>query len=314
MTFKVGVVGLGKIAKDQHLPVIDRHPEFELVAVVSSRESHATVPTFRTLTELIASEPAIDALALCMPPRPRFDVAYRALEAGFHLLLERPPTSTVGELEALVACAQANNRALFVSWHSRYNAAVDAAKLMLANKSITRIEVLWKEDVHFWHPGQEWIWEPGGFGVFDPGINALSLVSEIVPMPIVVTDAELTFPANKHTPVSSSIRFALPGMRDAEITAEFDWLKVGEPIWDINVETSDGSSLRLADGGTKLVVDGEVLVTGSSAAEYIGMYDRFALLLGSGKSDVDLTPLRLVADCFTQGRIVRGERLGRDVQ
>ena len=32
-----------------------------------------------------------------------------------------------------------------------------------------------------WHPGQEWIWQAGGFGVFDPGINALSIVTRILP-------------------------------------------------------------------------------------------------------------------------------------
>ena len=41
--------------------------------------------------------------------------------------------------------------------------------------------IIWKEDVHHWHPGQRWIWEPGGFGVFDPGINALSVLTEILP-------------------------------------------------------------------------------------------------------------------------------------
>ena len=44
-----------------------------------------------------------------------------------------------------------------------------------------RLLVTWKEDVRHWHPGQQWIWEAGGFGVFDPGINALSIVTKIMP-------------------------------------------------------------------------------------------------------------------------------------
>ena len=43
------------------------------------------------------------------------------------------------------------------------------------------MEILWHEDVHKWHPGQQWIWEPGGFGVFDPGINAFSIATKIFP-------------------------------------------------------------------------------------------------------------------------------------
>ena len=38
----------------------------------------------------------------------------------------------------------------------------------------------WRESVRKWHPGQEWVWEPGGFGVCDPGINAMSIFTEIM--------------------------------------------------------------------------------------------------------------------------------------
>jgi D-galactose 1-dehydrogenase len=54
--------------------------------------------------------------------------------------------------------------------------------------------VEWKEDVRQWHPGQQWIWQPGGLGVFDPGINALSIVTWMLPRPIFLTASELVFP------------------------------------------------------------------------------------------------------------------------
>ena len=50
----------------------------------------------------------------------------------------------------------------------------------LAGRTIRRVECTWKEDVRVWHPGQAWIWEPG-IGVFDPGINALSVLTRILP-------------------------------------------------------------------------------------------------------------------------------------
>jgi D-galactose 1-dehydrogenase len=43
------------------------------------------------------------------------------------------------------------------------------------------VNVIWREDVRVWHPGQDWIWQPGGLGVFDPGINALSIITHILP-------------------------------------------------------------------------------------------------------------------------------------
>jgi D-galactose 1-dehydrogenase len=52
------------------------------------------------------------------------------------------------------------------------------AKAWLAGKrQVARGRITWREDVRKWHPGQDWVFEPGGMGVFDPGINALSILT-----------------------------------------------------------------------------------------------------------------------------------------
>jgi len=303
MVYRVAVMGLGKIARDEHLPAIAKSDSFELVATVSSRGEDVGVPTFTSLAELVASSIEVDAMSLCMPPMARFDIAREALDAGFHLLLERPPTSTVGQLDALLAHAAERERVVFTAWHSRHNAAVREAANRLAGSTVRRMRIIWKEDVRFWHPGQEWIWEPGGFGVFDPGINALSLIPEILPEPVVVSDAEISIPANRSTPIAASIRFRPVSGRDADLTAEFDWLQPGEPSWDIDIETATGMTLQLSKGGAELRVDGSFVDTGD-IGEYDDIYRRFASLLTSGESDADGQPLQLVADCFTIGRRV----------
>ena len=55
MAFKLAIIGLGKIAQDQHLPVVAKNKDFELAAVVSSRGGHGDVPAFRTPAELFSS-------------------------------------------------------------------------------------------------------------------------------------------------------------------------------------------------------------------------------------------------------------------
>ena len=52
MAFKLAIIGLGKIAQDQHLPVVAKNPDFELAAVVSSRGAYKDVPTFKTAAAL----------------------------------------------------------------------------------------------------------------------------------------------------------------------------------------------------------------------------------------------------------------------
>ena len=65
---RIGLVGVGKIARDQHLPVVAKNGDFELAAVVSSRGGHGDVPDFRTPAELFSGGPPLDAVSLCMPP------------------------------------------------------------------------------------------------------------------------------------------------------------------------------------------------------------------------------------------------------
>jgi D-galactose 1-dehydrogenase len=87
--------------------------------------------------------------------------------------------------------------------------------------------ISWKEDVRQWHPGQEWVFEPGGMGVFDPGINALSILTEILPKPVHVIRAELDYPEGRQTPS----RRASPSRAGVEM--ELDWLQKGPPSWDM---------------------------------------------------------------------------------
>jgi D-galactose 1-dehydrogenase len=306
MAHRIGIIGLGKIAQDQHLPVIRANPDFELLAVSSQRGlEHEDAPhAFRDYREMLKL-PDLDAVAICTPPQVRHRIAREALEAGKHVLLEKPPTATLSELQDLRRLAEKAGRVVFTTWHSQYNRAVDEARSALQNQRIRRLLVTWKEDVRHWHPGQQWIWEPGGFGVFDPGINALSIVTKIVPQPIFVTRADLQFPSNRDAPIAADLSFK-SGDADEDLRAVFDWRQTGPQTWDIDVETVSGKRLLLAEGGSRLAVDGR-LVAAEKPAEYTGIYERFAHLLTEGRSEVDDEPFRLVADAFMIGRRVAVE-------
>ena len=294
----IAIVGVGKIARDQHIPSIGRNPHFRLAATVSRSGGCDGIENFATLDELIMARPDIAAVALCMPPQARYEVARAALLAGRHVLLEKPPGATIAEVQALIGLAKAQGVTLFATWHSRFAAAVAPAKAWLAERAIHEVTITWKEDVRRWHPGQDWIWQAGGVGVFDPGINALSILTEILPEPVHLTSADLEFPAHRDTPIAAHLRFAGPG--GLVCTADFDWRQDGPQIWDIAVETEAGP-LRLSSGGSRMKVAGaEADITESR--EYDGIYARFADLLANNASDVDLSPLVHVADAFMLGR------------
>ena len=295
MTHRIGIVGFGKIAQDQHLPVIAANPAFELAGVVSPRAPAPDgVPCFADHHGMLAALPDLDAVAICTPPLPRRAIAVDCLRAGKHVLLEKPPTATLSELADLERLAGRERRVLYATWHSRHAAAIEEARRRLAGQGVRRLKVVWKEDVRRWHPGQAWIWAAGGFGVFDPGINALSIVTRIMPAPLFVRRAELSFPANRDAPIAASLDLG------EGYSAEFDWRQTGDQVWEIEVDT-DAFRLKLANGGSRLEIDGE-LITDEPPAEYEAIYARFDELLRSGASDVDADPFRLVADAFMIGR------------
>jgi D-galactose 1-dehydrogenase len=247
----------------------------------------------------------LDAVAVCTPPQVRHVIAREALRAGKHVLLEKPPAATLSELEDLRRIADETGRVLFTTWHSQYNRGVDEARRALQRQQVRRLLVTWKEDVRHWHPGQQWIWEAGGFGVFDPGINALSIVTKIMPEPLFVRRAELEFPANRDAPIAATLDFG-SSREGADLKAVFDWRQTGPQSWDIEIETEAGQRLVLAEGGSRLTIDGRLVVE-EKPQEYQGIYARFAELLDSGRSEVDQDSFRLVADAFMLGRRVEVE-------
>ena len=295
---QLGLVGFGKIARDQHLPAIAASAGADLVAIASRNATAEGLRNYHDLEAMLSGEPALDAIILCQPPEVRFDAARTALNAGKHVFLEKPPGATVSEVEALIALARARDVTLFASWHSRYAAAVPAAKAWIAAREITGISILWKEDIRHWHPGQDWILQPGGFGVFDPGINALSILTQIISEPVRMVSATLETPANRQAPIAATLHMVMAS--GVPIAADFDFLQTGPQSWDMIVEAGD-DVLRLSNGGNQLAINGAAQ-TVAPEAEYRTMYRHFVNLVRAGQSDVDLTPLQLVADAFLCAR------------
>jgi D-galactose 1-dehydrogenase len=298
---KIAIIGIGKISQDQHLPVIDKSKDFVVAATVSTRGlTHGDLPVFKTPAELYRAMPEVKLVAVCTPPGVRHAIVREALDAGMDVLMEKPPTPTISELDDLVAYAKKKKRVLFQTWHSQYNAAVDHTKKLLKKDGVASVRIDWRESVRKWHPGQDWVWQPGGFGVCDPGINALSIFSKIMPFPVFVDSARLKFPSNRQTPVDVQIAFKSGQPHQPKMSAGFNWLETQGEIWTLSIETQKGDQLKLEKGGTVLRVNGVIKVEKPSE-EYEGIYERFAELLKKKKSDVDGTPLRLVADAFLLG-------------
>ncbi|MEO7277880.1 MAG: Gfo/Idh/MocA family oxidoreductase [Sphingomicrobium sp.] len=294
----IAIIGFGKIAQDQHAPSIAATSGFELVAS-SSRSGQGMGQTFTDWRELLRTVPGLKAVAITTPPGPRYEIARECLLAGLHCLLEKPPSTGLAQIADLEQLAAAKGLTLFTTWHAQHHSTVDGAVSALAGKRIASMTIHWHEDVHKWHPGQQWIWEAGGFGVFDPGINAFSIATRIFPGPLFVQSAELSFPANAQTPIAADIVFASP-QADGQMCGSFDFRRTEGEEWTIDITTTDGARVRLENGGSTLVVNGQ-RHEDDGAPEYADIYRIFADLIEHRRSLVDVAPLRLVADCLLNG-------------
>lgn len=294
MTIRVGIVGFGKIARDQHVPAIAADPRFALAAISTRSGDPGLGVPFSTDPEALFGQ--VDAVAICTPPGVRHRIARAAIDAGVAVLLEKPPAKTLGELEDLERRARGAGTCLYAAWHSQHAPAVGPAAELLAGAEITRLAIDWREDVRKWHPGQDWVWEPDGFGVFDPGINALSIATAILPEPLFVDSVRLEIPANRQAPIAARIDFAGPGR-----AAVFDWRQTSGEAWTIDIETGEGRHLSLTEGGGRLAVDG-VEQGLPDIGEYPSIYARFAALVEERRVEVDREPLRIAADAFLVAR------------
>jgi predicted dehydrogenase len=116
MTIRIGVIGLGQIARKRHLPAIAAHDGFALAGLASlgGGPDVAGLPVHADHRTMLASCD-LDAVAICTPPAARFAIARDALRAGKHVLLEKPPAGTLGEAEALARLAAREGRVLFAT-------------------------------------------------------------------------------------------------------------------------------------------------------------------------------------------------------
>ncbi|NPD67449.1 Gfo/Idh/MocA family oxidoreductase [Lichenicola cladoniae] len=301
---RIGIVGAGQIAKVQHIPAIAASAGFRLTAIANPVPVDVPdgVTLFPSIDAMIEAG-IVDAVSICTPPQIRYGLARTAIAAGLHVLLEKPPAQTVSEVEDLATRAAASGRTLFAAWHSMFSAAVEPARRILAERGVSAMHIVWKEDFEKFHPGVYWFWQPGGMGTFDSGVNALSILVGSMPEPVFVRGATFHVRDGAHTPISATLQLATPSHADG-FSAVLDWNHAGEETWSITWTLGDGGTLELEQGGRILRLDGRMLLDAGDN-EYPALYRHFETLIDEGRSDAETRPLQLAADAFSLARIER---------
>ncbi|MBM7579056.1 Gfo/Idh/MocA family protein [Jeotgalibacillus terrae] len=155
---KVGVVGAGSIAKHRHLAEYASNENVEIVAICDINEERAkemakkfgAAQTFTDYKDLVKQD--LDAVSVCTPNYLHAPVSIAALEAGKHVLCEKPMATSEQEADDMIAAAEKAGKLLMIGHNQRFVASHQKAKEWLASGELGKV---YSFRTAFGHPGPE---------------------------------------------------------------------------------------------------------------------------------------------------------------
>ncbi len=194
MTIKLGIIGTGIAARDLHLPALERlKDKFEIVCVCNHTEKKAKdfsklvggVPYYLSYKDLLANS-EVEAVDIVLPIHLNFAVTKDALEAGKHVIVEKPIASNVFDAELMTSFEDRYEQVMMVAENYRYNPVFTRAKAMINDGKIGKpYSVFWDNfnmvDSNNNYGKTQWRIDhqyPGGF-ITDGGIHQIAVLRDI---------------------------------------------------------------------------------------------------------------------------------------
>lgn len=154
---RFAILGLGHIGT-RHADMVAANAEAELVAIIdenASLEPTATlnykVPFFTSLHHFIGSDISSDTICIATPNGLHAQQAIDSMNAGMHVVIEKPMALTTGECDEILASAQTNNKQVFCVMQNRYSHAMQWLKNLMNDGKLGDIYMV---DVHcYWNRG-----------------------------------------------------------------------------------------------------------------------------------------------------------------
>ena len=129
-TVKVGIIGCGNIANKKHMSSLSKISGCEMVAFCDIVEERALAAAekfgiegsrvYQDYKELLANEPDIDVIHVCTPNRQHSFITVAALEAGKHVMCEKPMAINTAEAEKMLEASRRTGKLLTIGYQSRF--------------------------------------------------------------------------------------------------------------------------------------------------------------------------------------------------
>lgn len=205
---KAGVIGCGKIAQVRHIPEYMDNPDVQLAGVFDLNQERAKdlakqyhCKAYESMEAMLADE-EIDAVSICTANHVHAQMTIQALNAGKHVLCEKPMATAIEDCEAMVRAAKENGKKLMIGQNQRFAKAHMEAKKLLSQGVIG--EVITFRTI-FGHGGPEtWSVDAGPKNWFfdktkaamgamaDLGIHKTDLIQYLLDDTVAETTAKVT--------------------------------------------------------------------------------------------------------------------------
>lgn len=201
-TLRIGIAGCGKIARVLHAPGLNEEPGVEIVALMDPEESRvlglaqeqAPAATIcRSFEELLAVD--LDAVCICSPNHLHAPQTLAALDAGLHVLCEKPLAGTLADGRRMVASAGEKGLILHVNHSLRYVPLYQTLARLVTEGAIGEVQHVrclrasGKSPDQGWSPGASWFVSKKAQGglLLDIGIHMLDVMSWLAGPPVQVS-------------------------------------------------------------------------------------------------------------------------------
>lgn len=206
--FNIGIIGCGKIAQVRHIPEYADHPQARLAGFYDLNQERARElaekwggKAYSSWEEMLA-DPGIDAVSICVANNAHAQLSIAALQAGKHVLCEKPMATTLADCEAMVAAARESGKFLMIGQNQRLTKAHQKARELVESGTLGKILTF---RTTFGHGGPEtWSVDPGKNTWFfdkskaamgamaDLGIHKTDLIQYLLGQTVVETTAKVT--------------------------------------------------------------------------------------------------------------------------
>ena len=157
---RFGIIGCGRIAQ-RHAEHIDRTGKLVAACDIVPDKAEQLAgkydaKAYTSVADMLEAHPDMDVVSICSPNGLHAEHAIQALQAGFHVLCEKPMALSVHDCGAMINAAERANRRLFIVKQNRFNPPVAAVKKLIDEGRLGRIysaqlNCFWNRNNEYYH-------------------------------------------------------------------------------------------------------------------------------------------------------------------